>query len=403
MASGLLNRSASFPIPLPTVPNNISNFDAIVIEDHAARTRVVVHNRLFLLISDFLKYKRAHGSHNEKQLYTADFSTQNMIARLIEKRPFTFIGRNDFTLTRSGLDIADGRQEWDRVGAETEEMNKFLSLAEYLSYDEIMLGSLIGVSGPTHFINTGSRYNRGKRDQTGKHQSTGIIIGLAGARFERPDVMDSIHILSDATPSKQDPELSSIFQKHFGVQKSSAEFDVSMYKARMRITFETLLLEANERAMEADKTAYVHVVGLGLGVWQLRSEQPVWYIEEFASAIRELDLPYVTTLEFGWIDAASARTACEEAGRRKNIRVLFNRRDPAAMLDTEELLIVSYAWDGNAFPGNEYWVGSLAGSGDPAAACCSTIAQLHNPMINLFTSRIKKVGESYEGKERSTK
>lgn len=44
--------------------------------------------------------------------------------------------------------------------------------------------------------------------------------------------------------------------------------------------------------------------------------------------------------------------------------------------------MVSYAWDGNALPGNEFWWGQLAASGDPAAASSTQIAELHNPHIN---------------------
>merc|ERR1712130_719273 len=70
---------------------------------------------------------------------------------------------------------------------------------------------------------------------------------------------------------------------------------------------------------------------------------------------------------------------------KHKINVEFGRRSPADELDKEykDCLNVSmYAWDSNAFPGNEYYLGMLSASGDPAAAACSTISFVQNPEIN---------------------
>ena len=63
--------------------------------------------------------------------------------------------------------------------------------------------------------------------------------------------------------------------------KTTEFFNKQVYEQRIRITAETLLIEANDRAKMANKKAYVHVVGLGLGIWKVINEQHVSFFKIF--------------------------------------------------------------------------------------------------------------------------
>ena len=187
--------------------------------------------------------------------------------------------------------------------------------------------------------------------------------------------------------------------------------DTVIYRERVAVCVETLLAEAESRGRETTKGpwerdgeqggVYVHVVGLGLGVWQVTDEQYSLSLDTWVRAMRtRLRLKHVTDVNFSWWGKYSD-DACSEThtwqglptsgvltgepgtpAEFNRINVHFSRRSPADPIPPGKILVASYAWDGNAYPGNEYWKGSLSGSGDPAAACCSHICELQNPLVN---------------------
>jgi hypothetical protein len=55
---------------------------------------------------------------------------------------------------------------------------------------------------------------------------------------------------------------------------------------------------------------------------------------------------------------------------------------PEDIYPKELTLFESYAWDGNSFPGNEYYFNKLSDSGDPAAICSCDAAYYHNAYAN---------------------
>jgi hypothetical protein len=329
-----------------------------------------------------------------------------------------------------------------------EKGDKKLSLKYLLSYDEMQLAAFFSVAVPTYFINTGSRGNCGKLDRSGAYQPCGVYVASVGARFERRGLMEWEHIMvsqdqntvqngygAQANPNNHRSILLRMWAKfyyegtdayNFGYSGEpilptfdecfdmrefrNAEWeerylDISaphgmyetyldkfIYKRRIKFIAESFLMEANERARAASSPdeliqAYVHVVGLGLGVWQVHPIQGSLLVEAYAEVLSEVDLEYISDIDFSWID----HKICGGAGdgdlfpstRAGNaITVHFSRRDPAEQVPPGKLLVAQYAWDSNSYPGNEYWIGMLSASGDPAAACCSLIGELQNPYIH---------------------
>ncbi|XP_037299887.1 uncharacterized protein LOC115447460 isoform X2 [Manduca sexta] len=427
----VIKRSNAFPIPFPISTMRLVELKKTRpverLQSNIESTYPVVHERLLRLMAHFILYKREYGSDVEKQLYK-EMTVPQLIDRILLKRAICFIGpRDKYNL----ITQESGAGSWESVGTDDEKPP--LVLANCLSYDEIKLSALLCVSGHTECINDGTRHNRGEPSEDITQNA--VIIGCVGPRFQRPGRMDCEEILVPRTGSvawrllwdtffevKDDPEVdkSSLAigsragderlytERYVRITKEDLVFDNEAFYKRIALLAETVLLEANERARVDGRPAFVNVIGCGLGVWRVSRHQVDVYVLTFVERARALLaaglLDHVAYVNFSYIqpspdiaalfqtnikkekfDSESALFLEKSEHPEEGICVLVEKREPSSKLlgaRARCLLVMMYAWDGNAHPGNEFWRGALGSSGDPAAACSTQVSELHNAHVN---------------------
>ncbi|KNE69425.1 hypothetical protein AMAG_13785 [Allomyces macrogynus ATCC 38327] len=391
---------------IPTKGNQIAAItdpaDRAIIAQAAETTRILVPHRAVALMDAFLTRKRSCGMPVEQRLY-ATMDWRALAQRLVKCRPLVFYLASDNALTRDNVSL-HGNAIWKSI----QNRPPKLPLAEYLSYDEMAISALVAVSTPTLFINDGSRGNVGRKGRSGTFERFGIYVAVVGARFEVDDEMEARFMLGTiGHPPPPSDSLEPEWLTFYGADKTDRELiplypnpmldatrvlDAVRYRRRMRPTFDLILAECASRSAEYRQPAYLRLLGLGLGAWAVhKAKQTALFVDEFLAAItaspctaNQLRCVDLIRIDLSLLDFALPETITTRGGAQVELRA--SRDNPAALLPEPYrgkcLLVATYPWDANAFPGNEYWLGALAASGDPAAACCSLIPELQNPYIN---------------------
>ena len=256
-------------------------------------------------------------------------------------------------------------------------------------------------------LNDGNRYNRGIIEKdVNRIEREGVVVGVMGARFEKPLVMEYQDIVIDSKQNikelgyRKENNLSldladnnnlkrlieyrrlwqtfydtedvlyeqlKIDNERFYQLNNDLVFDTVMMKKRYAVTFDTLLMESQKKAELANKQAYLHVVGIGLGVWKIAEPQTKIFLECFSQRLNFLlpKLNNIGAIHFSWFhmdewhDLKNNGFIQSPSHPRGGIHTFLANRNPADKLKREfenMLLIISYAWDGNALPGNEFWI-----------------------------------------------
>ena len=427
MEISLINQLENLPYRLPShgdVPNPLYEQLRVrrtddMFKELGADAKILIHPNTLKLLGDYLNLLRRFEYFSSPETFSPEavvyenLSREHLVLRLIARRPLTFYRFDDHYLLRTG---EKGNGGFDLIGTKHERPP--LVLKNLISYDEMALSSLISVSVPTPFFNNGHRDNYGRPGHESQYPFEGVYAGVVGSRFERERCMEYAHIVITREQNTKEngygpeafgrrAEVLRLWARFYGLMhfpvweeaQQSAQlyvtlpgcmFDAGIYKKRMRMSIEPFLLDADKRA--ADKSsvtkaykAYVHVAALGTGAWAIElTLQANLTLQVYADLLREHALLNVGTIDFSWFGDNCDKSLVHHP----RITIAFSEHEPAEPVRDDELLVAMYDWNGNAYPGNGYWIGNLNDRA-PSAAWCSAISVLQNPNLN---PRLRDVG-----------
>lgn len=310
----LLRKSEDFPIsfPIDSIRCKIlkNSVPTETLENNINSAYPLIHENALILYAQFILHKRRYGTSIEKQLYK-DMTVLSLVERFLFKRAVMFMGRFDSYIL---IDRTKGAGKWNFIGKE--EKKSGLTLEKCLSYDEIKLSVFLSVSSYSYFINDGTRKNFGKVPANRNNiQDKGIVTGIIGARLKKIGAMEYEEMVITKTQNteangygeKSNKSLHSVFASfyeepcltygqvkmrkktepnRFTDLEKESYFDNVIFSKRIALSVDTLLMEANHRAKRENTTAYIHVVGIGLGVWKCSSHQEEVFVETFAKRLK---------------------------------------------------------------------------------------------------------------------
>lgn len=274
-------QTKEFPVPINSIQGYFDHFikdqpDSSQLEfkqdivRFAQGIKIVCSDEALIKAADFLEQKKQSTLQIERDVY-ALMNLKEFIFRLFNNRPLTCYGSHDSTLFLNDSTYYGGVYFKHRnIGTDKEETP--FTLSNILSYAEREISELFGIACETFFVNTGDRKNNGILT-TDPYEKTGIYAGLVGPRYENTEQMAYKSLIRDIE-NRQDGDILLIGDAGGNLKNDFQSipklyFRPSTHKERLKLSIVPFFHLANEEAKCRGKKAYLHIVGLGLGVWSL--------------------------------------------------------------------------------------------------------------------------------------